>query len=95
MVQTIFNLAITPRLHQALLRACDEAAAEDRDWLGVEHVLVALAQDPDGIAGRALAAIGGSEPAIRYEVTRQIRSLHDRASDHKSRIDAIGSQAGL
>lgn len=42
---------LTPRMTQAMRRAARMARERDRDYIGTEHVLLALLEDTVGIAG--------------------------------------------
>jgi ATP-dependent Clp protease ATP-binding subunit ClpA len=53
----------TPRVEQTLKRAGSEAARRGHDYLGTEHLLLAIIADPDGIAGRVLRDLGVDELA--------------------------------
>jgi len=52
---------MTPRARRTLVVAAHEAALAGHNFIGTEHVLLALAQDPDGIAGQVLAELGVRE----------------------------------
>ena len=58
----------TDRARQALVLAQTEAAAVDHDFIGTEHILLGLAAETDGVAGRVLAAQGFSVESARHRV---------------------------
>src|SRR3990167_7640189 len=60
------------RLRQALERAEAEAARLKDEYVSTEHLLLALAQERDGAAGRVLAEHGVSAEAI-YKALVEVR----------------------
>lgn len=61
------TVRLTPRMKRTLTRARQLARARGHDYLGTEHILLALLDDPAGIAGGVLARLGNAA-AIRNEV---------------------------
>jgi ATP-dependent Clp protease ATP-binding subunit ClpC len=61
----------TDRTRLALQVAGDEAAALGHEYIGTEHILLALLRDRDGAAGGLVTKLGGDLDAIRamIEVT--------------------------
>jgi ATP-dependent Clp protease ATP-binding subunit ClpA len=55
----------TPRVERTLERAGREATTRGHNYLGTEHLLLALIADPDGIAGRVLHELGVAERAAQ------------------------------
>ena len=53
--------------------AVELAQTWGHDYLGTEHLLLALIDDPDGVAGGVITRLGYA-PAIRDEVTRIMES---------------------
>jgi len=66
-------LDLTPRMRRTLERAREIAEANRQEVVGTEHVILALVDDPRGIAGQVMASLGFAD-AIREEVRRIIRS---------------------
>jgi ATP-dependent Clp protease ATP-binding subunit ClpC len=64
---------LTPRMKETLTRAGRLARARGHDYLGTEHVILALLDDPAGIAGGVIHRLGYAG-AIRDEVIRIIES---------------------
>jgi ATP-dependent Clp protease ATP-binding subunit ClpC len=60
----------TPRVEQTVRRAELIAMEYGHDYIGTEHLLLALAADPDGIAGRVLEELG-----VRDQAERRVRSI--------------------
>jgi ATP-dependent Clp protease ATP-binding subunit ClpC len=55
----------TPRVKKTIERAGQEAMSRGHDYLGTEHLLLALLSDPDGVAGRVLRQLGVAELAAQ------------------------------
>lgn len=62
----------TPRVRRTWAAAEAEANRRGHDYLGTEHLLLALLADRDGIAGRVLGELGVAE-----EAGRQLRAIMD------------------
>jgi ATP-dependent Clp protease ATP-binding subunit ClpA len=71
--RTLLTLPQTPRVTRTLLAAEEIAQGLDHDFVGTEHVLLALIADRDGIAGRVLAELGASEP-VRERIYETVTS---------------------
>jgi ATP-dependent Clp protease ATP-binding subunit ClpC len=67
-------IALTPRMKRTMENATRIAAARGHDWVGTEHVLIALLDDPDGIAGSAIRRLG-YEAALREMVEGVLASV--------------------
>lgn len=66
----------TPRMKRTMLRAAELARARGHDYLGTEHVILALIEDTRGIAGGVMHRLDCAG-AIRDEVTRIMESDGD------------------
>jgi ATP-dependent Clp protease ATP-binding subunit ClpC len=60
-------------MRRTLAQASQLARARGHDYLGTEHMLLALLEDPNGIAGGVIHRLGYAD-AIRDEVVRIIES---------------------
>ena len=58
----------TDRARRAVVLAQEEARRLDHDYIGTEHLLLGLASERDGVAGKALASLDISIEAIRRQV---------------------------
>jgi ATP-dependent Clp protease ATP-binding subunit ClpA len=58
------ELRPTPRVQRIIDAAEEEATSLGHNYLGTEHLLIALADDRDGIAGRVLYELGVADEAI-------------------------------
>ena len=75
----IGQIAFTPRAKRVLELALREAQAMKHDFIGTEHLLLALAREPDGVAIQVTAALGADAERIRTEVLLQLGN--DAASE--------------
>jgi ATP-dependent Clp protease ATP-binding subunit ClpC len=62
---------LTPRMKHTMLRAGEMARARGHDYLGTEHLILALLDDPNGIAGGVMHRLECAA-AVRDEVIRII-----------------------
>jgi ATP-dependent Clp protease ATP-binding subunit ClpA len=80
---------LTPRLQHTMSHAAELALARGHEYLGTEHVILALIDDPNGIAGGVLHRLGYAD-AVRAEVTRIIES--DGYKTPSRRVKHMGSR---
>ena len=59
----------TERVKNTLRRAAELSRARGHGYLGTEHLILALIDDPDGIAGGVMERLGCAR-AVRDEVVR-------------------------
>src|SRR3712207_3749267 len=64
--------SLAPDAKRALLSAYEEAQALGSSYIGPEHVLLALASDDEGEAGRLLSRFGLSHTGVRRAVVRGV-----------------------
>ena len=69
----------TPRVEATLRRASEISESFDHDYVGTEHILLALMEDQGGIAGQILADVVG-EALLRERLLAIISSPHYRIS---------------
>ncbi|WP_030378280.1 MULTISPECIES: ATP-dependent Clp protease ATP-binding subunit [unclassified Streptomyces] len=79
------SVALTPAVKRALLDAHDMARASGAGYIGPEHVLSALAANPDSAAGHILNSLrfggpGGPLPAESPEAVAQARPERPRST---------------
>ena len=67
------ELPLTPRAKRTLLVAEGLAHEHGHDYLGTEHLMLALLADPAGIGGGSVHRLGHHE-AVRDEIVRIIES---------------------
>lgn len=64
------RVGISPRLTKALNIAYDVGLHEDRAiWIGTAHLLLGLAEERDGLAGRILVRAGATPERIRERMS--------------------------
>jgi ATP-dependent Clp protease ATP-binding subunit ClpC len=68
------HIALTPRMRRTMQNATRIAEARGHNWIGTEHVLLALLDDPAGIAGSGIRLLG-YEPALREMVEGVLDSV--------------------
>lgn len=56
---------------QVVVHAQEEARAMRHNWVGTEHLLIALLRDPEQVSGRVLNALGMDADAVRERVRSQ------------------------
>src|SRR3954451_970223 len=76
----------TESARQAVARAQDEARDLRSDCIGTEHLLLALASDTTGPAGRALRSVGLEAAALRDAVER----VQSRAEPDPDALAVLG-----
>jgi ATP-dependent Clp protease ATP-binding subunit ClpA len=60
----------TERARQVVVSAQDEARALDHNYIGTEHILLALLREGQGLAAEVLGALGISHEKVRDQVTQ-------------------------
>jgi ATP-dependent Clp protease ATP-binding subunit ClpC len=82
------HIPFTPQAKQVLRLALGEAQRLGHNYVGTEHLLLALIQERNDVAGQVLAAAGADLGHARAEVVRLLAEYQQRA-----RPDAEGNQA--
>lgn len=62
----------TERAREAVRLAHNEAERFNRNYVGTEHLLLGLTDEPEGVAARVLVAMGADPEAVRQEVFRTL-----------------------
>ncbi|MEU6811686.1 ATP-dependent Clp protease ATP-binding subunit [Streptomyces sp. NPDC046831] len=88
------SLSLTPAVKRALLDAHDMARASGAGYIGPEHVLSALAANPDSAAGHILnaarSAAGGGLPPEAPEAARQLPAPERKRTTTTPTLDKYG-----
>ena len=63
------ELPMTPRAQRTLREAARIAGQWGHDYVGTEHLMLALLADPDGIGGGSVHRVGAAQ-AVRTEIER-------------------------
>jgi ATP-dependent Clp protease ATP-binding subunit ClpC len=72
------HIPFTPRAKQVLRLSLAEAARFGHTYIGTEHLLLALIQERNGVAGQVLAAAGADLERVRAEVARLLAEYQRR-----------------
>jgi ATP-dependent Clp protease ATP-binding subunit ClpC len=73
----------TDRARRVVVLAQEEARMLHHDYIGTEHILLALIREGDGVAGQALESLGITEEAARQQVEEIIgRGQQDPPRGH-------------
>jgi ATP-dependent Clp protease ATP-binding subunit ClpC len=72
------HIPFTPQAKQVLRLSLAEALRLGHDYIGTEHLLLALIQEQEGVAGRALADAGADLRRVRAEVVRLLAEYQRR-----------------
>lgn len=92
------KIGLTPRAKKVIELAVDEVRLRGSEFLGTEHVLVALAREGEGIAAGVLAANGISLDGLRQVFWPQMSSVVSDFGQGQLSVKSItadGSIAGL
>src|SRR3972149_6160383 len=69
---------LSPRVHNVIKLANAIAREYEQEYVGTEHVLLAIAREGTGLGGQILESAGATESRIRSEVDKLIKaSLED------------------
>lgn len=74
--------AFTERVRMVLAAAREEAVAFDHEYVGTEHLLLALLRARDGVAAAALDTMHVDADAMRETVLSTVRRGRPRAQEH-------------
>jgi len=72
------TLPLTSRAVDALRGAVEEASRLGDDYVGTEHLLLALFRDPDALAAKALAALGAGYEDVRARIIETLAGSSKR-----------------
>lgn len=70
----------TDRARRTLVLAQEEARLLDHGYIGTEHILLALVHEGEGVAAKALEALGISLEAVREKVAETIGPAGERTT---------------
>lgn len=69
---------LSPRVHQVIKLAESIAREYEQEYVGTEHVLLAIAREGTGLGARILSEQGATEQRIREQVDKLVKaSLED------------------
>ena len=78
------SITQTPRVERILQEAATEASVHGHDYLGTEHLLIALANNEGGVAAAVLTELG-----VREQVISRTRDI--MASEGYATTDGLPS----
>lgn len=77
--------------HRALEAARNEARALSHNYVGTEHLLLALTVGDFGVASRVLAELGVTEARLKRQVSHELDTISDDLTDTDARaLASIG-----
>jgi ATP-dependent Clp protease ATP-binding subunit ClpA len=79
----------TAAARDVVVQAQAEARRQQHNYIGTEHILLALMAGPETVAGRVLLGLGVEPDSVRSEVTAIVGSQAPAEPD-ASALDAIG-----
>ncbi len=85
------HIPFTPRAKQVLRLSLAEAQRFGHNYIGTEHLLLALIQERDGVAGQVLAAAGADLQRVRAEVARLLAEYRRRAEPDAGQGESAGA----
>ena len=85
----------TDRARRVVIFAQDEARGLNHNWIGTEHLLLAVLREGQGVGAKALEAMQISLEATRQQVESIIgEELGDRLTAMAARLAAIERKLG-
>ena len=80
---TIGEIPFTPRAKRVLEISIDEARIHSHNYVGTEHLLLALIKEGEGVASRVLNELGADHERVRREVLKMLGST-DRPKEKEA-----------
>ena len=80
---TIGEIPFTPRAKRVLEISIDEARIHSHNYVGTEHLLLALIKEGEGVASRVLNDLGADHERVRREVLKMLGST-DRPKEKEA-----------
>ena len=94
---TIGEIPFTPRAKRVLEISIDEARIHSHNYVGTEHLLLALIKEGEGVAARVLSDLGANHERVRREVLKMLGSTErtrEKAPDAKTQETPVLDQFG-
>jgi ATP-dependent Clp protease ATP-binding subunit ClpC len=94
-VATSVEIPFSPAVKRILNGAMKEADRLEHKWIGAEHLLLALASEPDSVGGRILGGHHLHADAVREPIRAMTEAEHVEPvvrydpADHLKRIDRV------
>ncbi|MEE4298176.1 MAG: ATP-dependent Clp protease ATP-binding subunit, partial [Pseudomonadales bacterium] len=77
---SIGEIPFTPRAKKVLELSIDEARLHNHNYVGTEHLLLALIREGEGIAADVLTRLGADHETVKREVMKHLGSASGRAA---------------
>jgi len=94
---TIGEIPFTPRAKRVLEISIDEARIHSHNYVGTEHLLLALIKEGEGVASRVLTELGADHERVRREILKMLGTVErpkDKDKPEKRRENPILEQFG-
>ncbi len=75
---SIGEIPFTPRAKKVLELSIDEARLHNHNYVGTEHLLLALIREGEGVAARVLSELGAEHERVKREVMKALGSTQLR-----------------
>ena len=69
---SIGEIPLTPRAKKVLELSIDEARLHNHNYVGTEHLLLALIREGEGVAARVLTELGADHEQVKREVMKAL-----------------------
>jgi ATP-dependent Clp protease ATP-binding subunit ClpC len=76
---SIGEIPFTPRAKKVLELSIDEARLHNHNYVGTEHLLLALIREGEGVAARVLAELGTDHERVKREVMKELGGSEEAA----------------
>ncbi len=87
------EMGFTPRAKQVIELAIDEARRMKHHYVGIEHLLLGLIREGNGIAAGVLESLGVTLERVRVETLRVLSEESKESGPQQSRVDMQSIQA--
>jgi ATP-dependent Clp protease ATP-binding subunit ClpC len=82
---SIGEIPFTPRAKKVLELSIDEARLHNHNYVGTEHLLLALIRENEGVAARVLNELGADHERVKREIMKALGSSTRSSSDPKKK----------
>jgi len=89
------HIPFTPRAKKVLELSLREALDLGHDYIGTEHILLALAREGEGVAAQVLTALGAGEEQIRAKVIQTLTRAEPRPGPRSGEARFFGASPQL
>ncbi len=89
------EIPFTPKAKQILEQAIKEAGQLSQDYIGPEHLLLALTQDSEGVAAKILQNLGIDQTQVRTQVIRASSEVAAVPAAPRSELKPLSKRKAL